>query len=267
MTKRQATLYIPHGGGPCFFMDWTMGPADTWHSMAEHLRVLGREHGDPRALLVVSAHWEQPVATVLAQAQPELLYDYSGFPPHTYQLEWPAPGAPELASRVRALLDAAGIANAETRERGFDHGVFVPLKVAYPEAKIPTTQLSLVAGLDPREHLAIGRALAPLRDEGVLIVASGMSYHDMRGFGRPASLGLSLEFDAWLEQACRDPITREAALAAWAESPAGRRCHPRAEHLLPLMVAAGAASGEPGRRRFSDQVMGVQVSAFEFGDA
>ncbi len=247
--NRQPTLYIPHGGGPCFFMDWTMGPADTWHAMADWLGQLGREHEDPRALLVVSAHWEQPVATVLAQARPELLYDYSGFPAHTYQLEWPAAGAPELAARVRALLGAAGIGNAEQHERGFDHGVFVPLKVAYPDAKIPTTQLSLVTGLDPREHLAIGRALAPLRDEGVLIIASGMSYHDMRGFGRPASLAISQEFDVWLGEACSDPVGREAALAAWERAPEGRRCHPRAEHLLPLMVARAKLAGGCFRAR------------------
>jgi aromatic ring-opening dioxygenase catalytic subunit (LigB family) len=265
--KRQPTLYIPHGGGPCFFMDWTMGPPDTWHATADWLRSMGREHSDPRALLVVSAHWEQPVATVLAHPQPDLLYDYYGFPPHTYQLTWPAPGAPELADRVRALLAEAQIASAEDRERGFDHGVFVPLKVAYPEASIPTLQLSLVAGLDPGVHLAIGRALAPLRDEGVLIIGSGMSYHDMRGFGRPQSLGLSQQFDAWLSEACSDPAAREAALLAWERAPAGRRCHPREEHLLPLMVAAGAAPGEAGRRVFQDQVMGVVVSAFEFGDA
>ncbi|MFV8750234.1 DODA-type extradiol aromatic ring-opening family dioxygenase [Nannocystaceae bacterium ST9] len=266
-TKRQPTLYIPHGGGPCFFMDWTMGPADTWNAMAEWLRSVGREHADPRALLVVSAHWEQPVATVLAQAQPDLLFDYYGFPPHTYQLEWPAPGAPELASRVRGLLGEAGLASAEERQRGFDHGVFVPLKVAYPEPTIPTLQLSLVAGLDPAQHLAIGRALAPLRDEGVLIIGSGMSYHDMRGFGRPASLGLSQQFDGWLAEACGDASGRDAALTDWERAPAGRRCHPREEHLLPLMVAAGAAAGESGRRVFQDRVMGVQVSAFEFGDA
>lgn len=264
-SARQPTLYIPHGGGPCFFMDWTMGPPDTWHAMAEHLRALGRDHATPRALLVVSAHWEQPVATVQSSPAPALLFDYSGFPPHTYQLTWPAPGAPDVAARVRSLLDAAGIANGEDRERGFDHGVFVPLKVAYPEAAIPTLQLSLVRGLDPRAHLAIGRALAPLRDEGVLIVGSGMSYHDMRGFGRPASLGLSQQFDAWLTEACSAPQTRDDQLAAWAQAPAGRRCHPREEHLLPLMVAAGAASGEPGRKLFGDRVMGVEVSAFVFG--
>lgn len=266
-SKRQPTLYIPHGGGPCFFMDWTMGPPDTWHAMAEWLRTLGREHADPKALLVVSAHWEQRVATVLAHEQPDLLFDYSGFPPHTYELTWPAPGEPELAARVRALLGEAGIANAEERQRGFDHGVFIPLKVAYPEASIPTVQLSLVVGLDPAQHLAIGRALAPLRDEGVLIIGSGMSYHDMRGFNRPASLALSQEFDGWLSEVCSDPAVREAALIDWERAPAGRRCHPREEHLLPLMVAAGAASGEAGRRVFQDQVMGVVVSAFEFGDA
>src|SRR5689334_8631112 len=137
----------------------------------------------PRALLVVSAHWEEPVPTVMTSAHPAMLYDYYGFPPESYQLTWPAPGDPALAGRVRELLGNAGFATAEDTERGFDHGTFVPLKVTYPEAEIPCVQLSLRRGLDPAEHIAMGRALAPLRDEGVLIVGSGMSYHNLRVFG------------------------------------------------------------------------------------
>jgi aromatic ring-opening dioxygenase catalytic subunit (LigB family) len=264
---RLPTLYLPHGGGPCFFMDWTMGPPDTWERMAAWLRGIDASLPErPRALLVVSAHWEAPVPTVTTSAAPPLLYDYYGFPPHTYELKWPAPGAPELASRVRHLLSGAGLESGEDGQRGFDHGVFVPLKLSYPEAQVPTVQLSLRAGLDPTEHLAIGRALAPLRDEGVFLVGSGMSYHNMRGFNGAASHAPSVRFDAWLAGVAEDePAKRDAALAAWTKGPSARECHPREEHLLPLMVAAGAAGSDRGKAVFHDEVMGVAVSALQFG--
>jgi aromatic ring-opening dioxygenase catalytic subunit (LigB family) len=261
------TLYLPHGGGPCFFMEWTMGPPDTWDRMAAWLRGIdGTLPEKPRALLVVSAHWEAAVPTVLSSAAPPLLYDYYGFPASTYQLTWPAPGAPQLASRVRHLLSEGGFESAEDAQRGFDHGVFVPLKVAYPEAAIPTVQLSLRTGLDPSAHLAMGRALAPLRDEGVLILGSGMSYHNMRGFNTAAAHAPSVRFDAWLgEVASRERGERDAALTAWTRAPSAREVHPREEHLLPLMVTAGAAGDDRGKQVFRDEVMGVAVSAIQFG--
>jgi aromatic ring-opening dioxygenase catalytic subunit (LigB family) len=263
---KQPTLYLPHGGGPCFFMDWTMGPPDTWDRMAQWLRELPSSLPEvPAALLVVSAHWEQPVATVTSAASVPLLYDYYGFPPQTYQLEWPAPGSHELAGHVRTLLGAAGIDSASDTARGFDHGVFIPLKVAYPEPRIPTVQLSLRAGLDPAAHLAIGRALAPLRDEGVLIVGSGMSYHNMRGFMNPRTRGVSAAFDDWLAAAvAAEPHARDEALLHWSRGPSARECHPREEHLVPLMVVAGAAGSDRGRRVFRDEVMGAVVSGIRF---
>ena len=191
------TLYLPHGGGPCFFMDWTMGPPDTWNRMAAWLRGIDATLPEkPKALLVVSAHWEAALPTVLTSAAPPLLYDYYGFPQHTYELKWPAPGAPELGARVRHLLSDAGFDSRQDGDRGFDHGVFVPLKMAYPEAQVPTLQLSLRSGLDAAEHLAMGKALAPLRDEGVFIVGSGMSYHKMCGFNSAPAREHSLRFDA-----------------------------------------------------------------------
>jgi aromatic ring-opening dioxygenase catalytic subunit (LigB family) len=261
------TLYIPHGGGPCFFMDWTMGPADTWDRMAAWLRSLdGTLPRTPAALLVISAHWETRVPTVIASAAPPLLFDYYGFPKHTYELTWPAPGSPALAARVGELLAAAGIESKKETERGFDHGVFVPLKVAYPEANVPTVQLSLQQELDPKAHLAIGRALAPLRDEGVLIVGSGMSYHDMRGFMTGSGRQDSERFDGWLSKAVEEePDARDADLVRWASAPSARASHPREEHLLPLMVAAGAAGSDRGKSIFRDDVMGVFVSAIRFG--
>lgn len=264
---RQPTLFLPHGGGPCFFMDWTMGPADTWDPLRDWLAGLVETLPEPpTAVLVISAHWEARVPTLNVGAQPPLLFDYGGFPAHTYALTWPAPGAPALAERVAGLLKAAGLPHDQDSERGWDHGVFVPLKVVFPEPTLPTLQLSLQAGLDPATHLALGRALAPLRDEGVLILGSGMSFHNMGLFGHPDAGAVSRTFDAWLGHAVtRPPPERDAALEQWAQAPLGRAAHPRAEHLLPLHVCAGAAGADPGEVVFQDQVMGSAISAVRFG--
>jgi aromatic ring-opening dioxygenase catalytic subunit (LigB family) len=215
---------------------------------------------------VVSAHWEAPEVRILAAPNPTLLYDYSGFPPHTYELTWPAPGHPALATKIQSLLEAASIPCRLERDRGFDHGVFVPLKLVWPEADVPTVQVSLRAGLDPATHLAVGRALAPLRNQGILILGSGSSYHNMRNFMRPEAATDSERFDAWLVEACTgDPAKRADRLVGWETAPAARESHPREEHLLPLMVAAGAAEGEPGEQVFHGQAMGATLSAFQFG--
>jgi aromatic ring-opening dioxygenase catalytic subunit (LigB family) len=217
-------------------------------------------------LLVVSAHWEESVPTVMTAQQPPMYYDYYGFPQESYEITWSAPGAPELAARVRALLDAAGFESAENTERGFDHGTFVPLKLTYPDAEIPTIQLSLKRGLDPAEHLALGRALAPLRDEGVFIVGSGMTFHNLRAFRDPRSGPVSETFDAWLrETATAEPGERARRLTEWSSAPAARLAHPREEHLLPLMVIAGAAGDDRGTTGFNGKMMGVRLSAYHFG--
>jgi aromatic ring-opening dioxygenase catalytic subunit (LigB family) len=267
-TKKLPTIYIPHGGGPCFFMDWTMGPANTWDNMRNFLAdYQGNLKETPKALLVVSAHWEEAQITVNANPNPPLLFDYYGFPEHTYQLKYDAPGSPQLADRVAGLLSAAGFPVRLETKRGFDHGIFVPLKVMFPAAEIPIVQLSLKQGLDPAEHLRIGRALEALRSEGVLIIGSGMSYHNMRGFGRPDQGPVADTFDAWLTSAVTSGgDAREQALAQWEKAPAGRMVHPREEHLLPLMVVAGAAHDDAGQKVFSDVVMGTRVSAFQFGE-
>lgn len=257
--------FIPHGGGPCFFMPWTMGPADTWDRMEAWLRGLVASLPErPKAILLVSAHWEAPAFTVGATARPDLIFDYYGFPEETYHLTFPAPGAPELAEQVQALLADAGLPTAAEPARGWDHGVFIPLKLVTPDADIPVLELSLKAGLDPAEHLAAGAALKPLRDQGVLIVGSGMSWHNMRGFS-PAFTERSRVFDQWLSARMEDAATREDTILHWEDGPLARTAHPREEHLVPLFVAAGAASGEPGRQVYSDEVMDVAVSAYAFG--
>jgi aromatic ring-opening dioxygenase catalytic subunit (LigB family) len=198
------------------------------------------------------------------------VFDYSGFPLHTYALKYPAPGEPALAARIAALLQAAGLPAQQDASRGFDHGVFIPMLLMFPGADIPVVQLSLSATLDPALHLAAGRALESLRHQGVLIIGSGMSYHNMRGYGDPRSGPISDEFDAWLTGAVQAaPVQRQQSLTDWARAPSARLSHPpRAEeHLLPLMVVAGAAGQDPGEKVFSDRVMETTLSAFRFGRA
>jgi aromatic ring-opening dioxygenase catalytic subunit (LigB family) len=262
----QPTFFINHGGGPCFFLE--QGPMrDTWRELEIYLRgFMATLKEQPRAILAISGHWEEDVPTVNASAHPPLLFDYGGFPDYTYRLTWPAPGAPELATRVRDLLSDAGIDNGTQAARGWDHGIFVPLKVMVPSASIPLVQLSLQRGLDPATHLAIGRALKPLRNEGVLILGSGQTYHNMRGFFDGGPVDEKAEgFDAWLRGAMIDGATRDEALIRWEEAPHARVAQPYEDHLLPLMVAAGAASGEAGAVHFHGHALGKPISGFRFG--
>lgn len=265
-TPRQPAIFLPHGGGPCFFMDWSSGPADTWQATQRFLEGLEVSLPvPPKALLVISGHWEEPAFTASAAVAPKLIFDYYGFPEHTYQLTWPAPGDPELAGRVAGLLGAAGLPAAVSQSRGFDHGVFVPLKVAFPGAKIPVVALSLAMSLDPALHLAAGRALASLRDEGVLIVGSGMSFHNLRAYYQLQTVERARAFDAWLTRSVESPAEERAAeLSNWRQAPFAAYSHPREEHLLPLLVAAGAGGEAPGRRIFGDEPMGAAISAYRF---
>lgn len=249
-------------------MDPHGGPPDPmWRTMQAYLAgLIGRLPERPRAILLVSGHWEAPVATVhVGDGQP-LLYDYYGFPEHTYRLQWPAPGAPDIARRAAALLGAAGFATAEEAARGWDHGVFVPMKVALPDADMPLAQLSLRADLDPAAHIAIGRALAPLRDEGVLIVGSGMSFHNLRARG-PQVTPIAEQWDAALTAAVTDPdpARRAERVAAWEGLPHARFAHPEAEHLLPLMIALGAGGDDAAACDYRDTVLGWVVSGYRFG--
>jgi aromatic ring-opening dioxygenase catalytic subunit (LigB family) len=265
-TGRLPVVFLPHGGGPWPFVELGFDKQEMAR-LADYLRGLATvPQQKPKALLVISAHWEEAVPTVMTAAHPPMLYDYYGFPPASYEITWPAPGDPALAARVRTLLGAAGFDSAEDPRRGFDHGTFVPLKLAYPEAGVPTVQLSLRRGLDPDEHLAIGRALAPLRDEGVFIIGSGMTFHNLRAFGDPRARPVSEDFDAWLRETAALPEAERAArLVAWSKAPSARLAHPREEHLLPLMVVAGAAGGDRGAVAYGDIAMGVRLSAYQFG--
>jgi aromatic ring-opening dioxygenase catalytic subunit (LigB family) len=259
------TYYIPHGGGPWPFMPER---AAVLGDLTAFLRgLLAGAGAAPRAILVVSGHWEEPVPTVTSRTDYSMFYDYYGFPEHTYALQYPAPGSPEVAARVGEVLAAAGIPSATEHVRGYDHGVFVPFMLVAPEATIPVVPLSLVRGLEPAQHIAIGRALAPLRQEGILIVGSGMSFHNLQAlYAGGDVLARSQRFDAWLNDAVTgDPAIRDQRLAAWAAAPEARFAHPREEHLLPLMVAAGAGEGERGQRVYANAIMGAATSGFRFG--
>ncbi len=259
-TTRMPTAYITHGGGPCFFMDWD--PPDAWDALRTALESIGPSLPEPpRAILLATAHWEAPEIRVASGARPGLIYDYGGFPPHTYELTYPAPGDPALAERVGELLGAAGIASRLDPDHGWDHGVFIPLKVMYPDADVPVVAMSLNRNLDPTAHLELGRALAPLRDEGVFIVGSGSSFHNFAHFGSPQAGS----FDGWLNEIVLSPADeRWRALARWEQAPAARIAHGREEHLLPLMVAAGAAGDEPARTIFRGPVMNTPMSCWFF---
>lgn len=264
---RFPVLFVSHGGGP---WPWIDGMKEQYAMTArEFSRLPQLLPAKPEAVLVITGHWEAPEFTVSTAQQPPMEYDYFGFPEHTYRIRYPAPGSPALAARVGALLAGAGIAHREDSQRGFDHGTFVPLSLMYPQEDVPVVMLSMKASYDPAEHIRLGQALAPLRDEGVLIMGSGLTYHNMRGFGQDGSTPVAESFEAYLNQAITepDPARRNDLLVHWQDAPGARLAHPREDHLIPLMVAAGAAGGDVGRRVFVDQVMKVAMASYAFGAA
>jgi aromatic ring-opening dioxygenase catalytic subunit (LigB family) len=261
------SYYISHGGGPWPYMpEFRTG---AMHQLDLALQDIPRQIGvTPAAVLIISAHWEARDFTIMSSAQPPMLYDYYGFPEETYHVQYPAHGAPKLAQRIAHLLVEAGIAVQFDAERGFDHGTFAPLAVIYPAADIPVVQMSLKVGLDPAQHIAAGRALAPLRAQGVLIIGSGSSYHNMRRIG-PQAMPETEIFDKWLQETLIDsaPNTRIEKLLDWKHAPAALAAHPREEHLLPLMIAVGAAADEAGVCVYHERGLfgGMTSSSFRFG--
>lgn len=260
------TYFISHGGGPWPYMpDFRKVFTKLEASLVDIPRQIGVT---PRAVLVISGHWEEPEFTVMSGARPPMVYDYSGFPPETYEVRYAAPGSPEVAAQVQSLLKDAGLEVRESASQGYDHGTFVPLYIMYPDAQVPVLQLSLRSGYRPDEHLALGRALASLRREGVLIIGSGLSYHNMRQMG-PGAKEASSTFDAWLQDTllAQDPVERSARLLRWSEAPMARQAHPHEDHLLPLMVAVGAAEQDAATLVYheADLFGGVTASSFRFG--
>lgn len=262
--SRQPAIFISHGGGPWPYID---GMREAFALTERELRALPATlPGKPTAILSISGHWEEEDFAVATGERPPMIYDYTGFPEHTYRIAYPAPGSPDTARRVRTLLTEAGIACIEDPDHGFDHGTFVPVGLMYPQADVPIVSMSLRSNYNPADHLRVGQALKPLRDEGVLILGSGLSYHNMRGFGTAAAGPVSEQFEDWLMETVleADPEVRKNRLMDWESAPAARLAHPREDHLLPLMVVAGTAGSGAGRRMFLEKAMGVVMASYRF---
>ncbi len=247
--KKGSLVFISHGGGP-----WPiMGDARHTH-LIEFLKELPSGLIRPDAILLVSAHWEEDVATIQSGPKPDLFFDYYGFPEKAYSYEYNAPGAPQLARKIAGLLADNGVSSAMDDQRGFDHGMFVPLMLMYPDAGIPCLELSLYNSLDPLQHIALGKAIGRLRQENILIIGSGSSFHNLPAFHEPPTAEtrrLNHDFESWLRQTLtRSDISEQARqenLVAWESAPGARFCHPREEHLLPLHVCYGVAGGPADR--------------------
>jgi 4,5-DOPA dioxygenase extradiol len=260
-TKAQI-VYFSHGGGPLPIL------GDASHqAMLEFMKKLPAQLKKPDAILVVSAHWEESAATLMSASAPEMFYDYYGFPEEAYQITYPAPGSPALAERIAGLLQKNNVPARLDPQRGFDHGLFIPLKMMYPQADIPALQLSLLRGLSPSAHIALGKALRELMTENILVIGSGFSFHNMRAFGweGPGKPDPANEaFQNWLIETCTAPMPqtgREQRLVEWEKAPSARYCHPREEHLLPLHVCLGMAD-KPAKLVFDDQILGKRSVAF-----
>jgi aromatic ring-opening dioxygenase catalytic subunit (LigB family) len=255
-------LFIPHGGGPLPLLD------DPGHqALIDFLQGIPARIPTPSAICVISAHWEESTATITSNASPSLIYDYYGFPESAYAIQYPALGSPSLAIKIYTVLQQSGIPAHLDEHRAFDHGLFVPLKLMFPDAGIPCVQLSLLNNLDPAAHMAIGKALRPLRRDNVLFIGSGFSFHNMRAFfsGNQGVDEQNTTFQKWLIDTCTDPklslAERTSRLIAWDRAPSSRYCHPREEHLLPLQVCAGL-SDDVAELVFDGEVLGKKACGF-----
>jgi len=261
-TNKAQIVYFSHGGGPLPIL------GDHSHkAMVDFMMQLPSQLGKPDAILVISAHWEESAATLLGAHNPPMLYDYYGFPDEAYEISYPAPGSPDLAKQIAELLHKSNIPAHIDPQRGFDHGLFIPLKLMYPQADIPSLQLSLLQGLNPAAHIALGKALRELAHENILVVGSGFSFHNMEAFswqGINAPDPANDAFQDWLIEVCTGPIAqseREKCLINWDKAPSARYCHPREEHLLPLHVCLGMAD-KPAKVVFDDHILGKRGVAF-----
>ncbi len=261
-SKKAQLVYLSHGGGPLPIL------GDAGHkAIVAFMQGLSSRLRRPDAILVISAHWEETEATLLGAQNPPLLYDYYGFPKEAYQITYPAPGNPDLAHKIVELLHKEDIPSRIDAQRGYDHGLFIPLKLMYPEADIPALQISLLRSLDPKAHICLGKALKNLMDQNILVVGSGFSFHNLgEFFARDVdeSDPRNDAFQNWLVQVCagaNSQIEREQKLIEWEKAPNARYCHPREEHLLPLHVCVGMA-GSPAQVIFDDRILGKRALAF-----
>lgn len=242
-------IFISHGGGP-----WPLLGDPRHKNLIEFLEEIPSTLISPSAILIISGHWEEDLPAIQSAAQPKMLYDYYGFPEESYRFSYPAPGHPKLAARISTTLNESGITARLDGQRGFDHGVFVPLMIMYPSATIPCLQLSLINNLDPAEHIQLGKALRELREENILIIGSGASFHNLQGFRQTPNDETTAQnegFENWLIDVMTSSrisdAEREKKLENWFDAPGARYCHPREEHLLPLHVCCGLAGGPADR--------------------
>ena len=260
--NKAQVVYFSHGGGPLPIL------GDPGHkAMVDFMQKLPSQLRKPNAILVISAHWEESTATILGSQTPSMFYDYYGFPDEAYEIDYPAPGSPELAKRIVELLNKNNIVARIDFKRGFDHGLFIPLKLMYPQADIPSLQLSLIRGLNPAIHLALGKGLRELIHENILIIGSGFSFHNLNAFsweGINTPDSPNENFQHWLIEVCTSQISqseREKRLIEWQKVPFARYCHPREEHLMPLHVCQGIADKQ-ATLIFNDYIMGKKAVAF-----
>jgi 4,5-DOPA dioxygenase extradiol len=261
--SRPIVLYLSHGAGPMPILG-----DDEHKDMVDNLKMIAAKISKPSAIILISAHWEEARPAITRASNPPLLYDYYGFPEQAYEIQYPAPGEPDLAHAVFSVLSDNGIKSTLDDKRGFDHGLFVPLKIMYPEADVPCIQLSLVNRLDPKEHINIGNALSGLEYENLLVIGSGFSFHNMSAFFAPGTAEMEMmnaAFTRWLNDTCSNPRLAENErlnrLVNWEKAPSARYCHPREEHLLPLHVCYGAA-GCACSDFYELEIMGKKASVF-----
>ena len=262
-TNKAQMVFFSHGGGPLPIL------GEPGHrAMVNFMKQLPTRLSKPDMVLAISAHWEEATAAITSAEAPKLFYDYYGFPQEAYEITYPVPGSPEFATRIAEMLHTENIPTRLDPERGYDHGVFIPLKLMYPQANIPTVQLSLISGLNPAAHIAIGKALRPLLSENILIIASGSSFHNFNVFRGQSAVSpnpLNDAFQNWLIETCVDPsltqAQREQRLVEWEKAPSARFCHPREEHLIPLHVCFGM-SETPAQVIFDDRILGLRNVAF-----
>ena len=260
-------IFVNHGGGP-------MPLLGQQPELVRHMKEVVTKYlpDKPTSIVVLSAHWESNTVSITSSAHPSMIYDYGGFPHETYKYQYPAPGSPELARKIQKLLEKQGVESNLDDTRGFDHGVFVPLMIMYPEARIPVVCVSLDASLSASKNMKVGSALQSLREEGVLILGSGYSFHNMGAFFSPSEYfrKASIQFNNWLKDTIagsRDIDAKEAKLTAWEKAPGARVCHPREEHLLPLFMTAAAAGWDSQAEIIydtSDKIGGYAVSGYLF---
>lgn len=260
---RPTALFLSHGGGPLPLL------GDPAHEeMVACLESIAANIARPKAIIVVSAHWEERVATITSAAAPGIIYDYYGFPPESYEIRYPAPGNTDLATRLQSCLQKSGMAARLDDDRGFDHGLFIPLKIMFPEADIPCIQLSLLESLDPADHIALGEAMSGVVGGETLVIGSGFSFHNLKAFfSKDASQpdAGNTAFEGWLIETCTSrelgETERARRLTAWETAPYARYCHPREEHLLPLHVCYGITR-RPAEAVFELNILNKMASLY-----